>query len=182
MLRGGQQRGSEWRGWRGGGWDSGLLIGLSDDARGSQEDIRDNSGEQQHSESPGLVSEESNLSLIQVKCFGHDSQCPGTLLDASLHRRGPEPERRPQLVFDTAPRSLLWALSFSAHGLGPASVTAALWGISPSLRASLTWCLISINAFGFLFIPRGLAGLCARGDRGLWSLGSNSQLCHSLTL
>ena len=73
MLRGGQQRGSEWRGWRGGGWDSGLLTGLIDDARGSREGIRDNSGEQQHPESPGLVSEESNLSLIQVKCFGHDS-------------------------------------------------------------------------------------------------------------
>lgn len=162
--------------------DSGLLIGVSDDARGSREDIQDNSGEQQHPESPGLISEESNLSLLQVKCFGHDSQCPGTLLDASLHRRGPEPERRPQLVFDMALCFLLGAVSFSAHVLGPASVTAALWGISPFLRASLTCCLIRVNAFGFLFILRRLAGLHARRGTGLWSLGSNSQLCHSLTL
>ena len=112
----------------GGGEEAGVWspVGVSDDARGSWEDIQDNSGEQQHPESPGLVSEELNLSLIQVKCFGHDSQCPGTLLDASLHRRGPEPERRPQLVFDMAPCSLLGALSFSAHVPGPASVTAAL--------------------------------------------------------
>ena len=52
----------------GGGEEAGVWspVGVSDDARGSWEDIQDNSGEQQHPESPGLVSEELNLSLIQV--------------------------------------------------------------------------------------------------------------------
>ena len=43
---------------------AGLLIGVSDDARGSRKDIWDNSGKLQQLESPGLISEESNLSLI----------------------------------------------------------------------------------------------------------------------
>lgn len=43
---------------------AGLLIGVSDDARRSRKDIWDNSGKLQQLESPGLISEELNLSLI----------------------------------------------------------------------------------------------------------------------